>query len=107
VKLAGAVGAFWNWNEGWLGLGRGALFATIAGGVACLFWWSTTGLRKKFARPPQYESVEAEVPSDQPAPIGFGVHVPFGPMLAIGALLYFLVADRWIAAYFAELNSLL
>ena len=45
--------------------------------------------------------------AQQSMPLGLGVQVPFGPMLAIGALLYFLVADRWIAAYFAELNSLL
>jgi len=28
-------------------------------------------------------------------------------MLAIGAAIFFLGADRWIAAYFAELNALL
>jgi len=45
--------------------------------------------------------------SQESAPLGFGVQVPFGPMLAIGAAIFFLGADRWIAAYFAELNALL
>ena len=45
--------------------------------------------------------------SQESVSLGFGVHVPFGPMLAIGAAIYFFGADRWIAAYFAELNSLM
>jgi leader peptidase (prepilin peptidase)/N-methyltransferase len=40
-------------------------------------------------------------------PIGFGVQVPFGPMLAAAGLLYFLVLHRWVDAYFARLAELL
>jgi leader peptidase (prepilin peptidase)/N-methyltransferase len=35
------------------------------------------------------------------------VHVPFGPMLAAGGLLYFLVVHRWVDAYFAGIAGLL
>jgi leader peptidase (prepilin peptidase) / N-methyltransferase len=38
-----------------------------------------------------------------PTPLGFGVQVPFGPMLAIAALIYFLALHRWVDAYFADL----
>lgn len=35
-----------------------------------------------------------------------GVHVPFGPMLGVAALIYFFGAHRWMDAYFANLSAL-
>jgi leader peptidase (prepilin peptidase)/N-methyltransferase len=55
---------------------------------------------------PEPPAPEAK-PAVPPAPIGFGVQVPFGPMLAAGALLYFLCAHRWIDMYFASIAELL
>jgi leader peptidase (prepilin peptidase)/N-methyltransferase len=34
--------------------------------------------------------------------VQFGMQVPFGPMLAVGGLIYFLGFDRYVDAYFAE-----
>ena len=47
------------------------------------------------------------VEPSQTGPVAFGVHVPFGPMLAAGGLLYFLVVHRWVDAYFAGIAGLL
>jgi leader peptidase (prepilin peptidase)/N-methyltransferase len=105
VKFVGAIGAFCGW--------QGALFAIFGGALVGTLWFllasainlargkSTTG--SIWIEP---ESVDRAGIETSGAP-SFGLHVPFGPMLAIGGLLYFLVFDRWIAAYFAELNALL
>jgi prepilin signal peptidase PulO-like enzyme (type II secretory pathway) len=34
--------------------------------------------------------------------VAFGSQVPFGPMLAVGGLVYFLGFDRYVDAYFAD-----
>jgi leader peptidase (prepilin peptidase)/N-methyltransferase len=39
--------------------------------------------------------------------MGLGVHVPFGPMLAIAGALYFLVLRSRVDAWFEQLTSLL
>jgi leader peptidase (prepilin peptidase)/N-methyltransferase len=114
VKFVGAIGAFCGWQGAVCSIFGGALVGTVWFVIA-LIWQKVfppkkTDIVAAEAAPaaPKPTSVEGS-PDDaqESAPLGFGVHVPFGPMLAIGALLYFLVADRWIAAYFAELSSLL
>lgn len=39
------------------------------------------------------------------APLGFGMHVPFGPMLAIAGALYFLFLQRPVDAWFMEFTG--
>ncbi len=48
------------------------------------------------------------MPDEAPAPaqLGFGVHVPFGPMLAIAGGLYFLFFQGWVDAWFAQVGEL-
>lgn len=107
VTFAGAIGAFSHWQEGWQALVWGALFATLATGI--IFF--VLNALAKFKGKAVAETVAAapiEPQADnEPAPLGFGMHVPFGPMLAIGALIYFLVADRWIDSYFAQFAEIL
>jgi leader peptidase (prepilin peptidase)/N-methyltransferase len=104
VKFVGMVGAFCGW--------RGA----VCSFVFALIWqkvFPPKAGEKDKGNEKDKEGGGKAVAEGSPeeaqesVPFGFGVQVPFGPMLAIGALLYFLVADRWIAAYFAELNALL
>jgi leader peptidase (prepilin peptidase)/N-methyltransferase len=93
VKFIGAIGAFCGW--------QGAVFAMFGGAVvgtvwfaAALAWEKITG-RRAAAAPP------SETPEGEAAPLAFGAHVPFGPMLAIAGALYFLVFReptlRWLA----------
>ena len=55
---------------------------------------SFTGRRAAVAPP-------SETPEGEAAPLAFGAHVPFGPMLAIAGALYFLAFRgptlRWLA----------
>ncbi|MFT3868395.1 MAG: prepilin peptidase [Nibricoccus sp.] len=112
VTFVGAIGAFSRWHEGWLALVWGTLSATIV--TALIF-----GVLKAFAKiknQSEATNQQAHAPAEPlsendidkaPAPLGFGMHVPFGPMLAIGALLYFLAADRWIDSYFAQFSEII
>ncbi|MBK9990261.1 MAG: prepilin peptidase [Verrucomicrobia bacterium] len=115
VKFVGMIGAFCGWQGAVCSIFGGAIVGTIWFIYALI--WQKIFPPKKSAEQPVAEkkpTAPAETPEDgsphaeqESVSLGFGVQVPFGPMLAIGAVIYFLVADRWIAAYFAELNSLL
>jgi leader peptidase (prepilin peptidase)/N-methyltransferase len=93
VKFVGAIGAFCGW--------RGAVFAVFGGafvgtvGLALVLIW------RKFAG-----SRPAPGSPDAPkAPI-LGVHLPFGPMLAVAGALYFLLLHRWVDPWFAQFADL-
>ena len=107
VKFVGAIGAFTGWH--------GAVAAVFGGAVIGTLWFALALLWQGLFRPtappanapaPGAESGAPAAPS-APAPVGFGMHVPFGPMLAAGAVLYFLVAHFWVDAYFASIAELL
>ncbi|MEX2043917.1 MAG: prepilin peptidase [Opitutus sp.] len=93
VKFVGAIGAFCGWPGAVFAIFWGAIVGTVWFVIA-LIWQKTTGKPAPVA--PPSENAEGE-----PAPLGFGAHVPFGPMLAIAAALYFLFfrdpALRWLA----------
>ena len=98
VKLLGAVGAFIGWKGATFAMFGGALLGCVWLGAA-LAWQRITGASAPIAP-------RAETPEGQPAELGFGAHVPFGPMLAAAGLLYFLVLHRWVDAYFAQIAPL-
>jgi leader peptidase (prepilin peptidase)/N-methyltransferase len=98
VKFVGAIGAFCGWEGAVCSLFGGALVGTVWIGAA-LLWRRLAG---REARP----LARAETPDGQPAELGLGVHVPFGPMLAIAAALYFLGGHRWADAYLQQLSVL-
>jgi leader peptidase (prepilin peptidase)/N-methyltransferase len=82
VKFAGAIGAFTGWP--------GAVFAVFGGAlVGCL--WIVLALAWRLLAGRDGKS------------LGLGARVPFGPMLAVAAALYFLGADSWTAAYVERL----
>jgi leader peptidase (prepilin peptidase)/N-methyltransferase len=99
VKFVGMIGAFCGW--------QGAVFSVFGGAVVgtvwfilALIWQKVTGKSAAIAPP-------SETPEGEDAPLGFGMHVPFGPMLAIAGLLYFLLFHRYVSAYLATLRELL
>lgn len=98
VKFLGAIGAFVGWKGAAFGMFAGAMLGCVWF-VAALLWQKATGRASPVAPP-------AETPEGQPAELGLGVHVPFGPMLGVAALIYFFGAYRWVDAYFAELSGL-
>ncbi len=100
VKFVGMIGAFCGW--------QGTFFSLFGGAVVGTLWFALAFVWQKLF-PSQKTVLPAESVFDtegQPASLGFGVHVPFGPMLAIAAALYFLWLHPWVDAYFAEISAL-
>ncbi|MEO6004059.1 MAG: prepilin peptidase [Opitutus sp.] len=99
VKFVGAIGAFCGWQGGVFAIFGGALIGTI--------WFAIALLWQKVAGHPAPVAPKSETPEGEAAPLGFGVHVPFGPMLAIAGALYFLFFREWIATWVAQFTDVL
>jgi leader peptidase (prepilin peptidase) / N-methyltransferase len=98
VKYLGALGTFVGWQGAVFGMFAGAMLGCVWF-IAAYTWKKTTGRTAPVALP-------AETPEGQPAELGFGVHVPFGPMLGLAALVYFFWAHTWVDAQFLEWRQL-
>lgn len=98
VKYLGALGAFVGW--------QGAVFGMFGGAMLGCVWFIGAYAWKKLTGRNAPVALPAETPEGQPAELGFGVHVPFGPMLGLAALIYFFWAHRWVDPYFFELKLL-
>lgn len=99
VKFVGAIGAFCGW--------QGAVFAMFGGAIVGTVWFVLALLWQKLSGRASPVAPKAETAEGEPAALGFGVHVPFGPMLAIAGALHFLFFHQWMADYFAQLGELL
>ena len=98
VKYLGALGAFVGW--------KGAVMGMFGGAMLGCAWFIIAYLWKKITGRSAPGVLPAETPEGQPAELGLGVHVPFGPMLGVAALIYFFGAHRWVDAYFDGLKEL-
>ena len=98
VKFVGAIGAFCGWQGAVFAMFGGALVGTVWFAVAWL-WEKSTGRRAAVAPP-------SETPDGEQAPLAFGAHVPFGPMLAIAGAAYFLAFRGPVLRWFAEIAQL-
>lgn len=97
VLLTGGIGAFCGW--------QGAVFAIFGGAVLGMLWlclallWGA--LRGKKV---ELKKLDAE---GEKAGVHMGSHIPFGPMLASGALLYFLYMHRLVDPVVAQMSALI
>ncbi|TVR50953.1 MAG: prepilin peptidase [Puniceicoccaceae bacterium] len=103
VKFLGAIGAFTGWQGALFALFGGAVLGTLAVAVV-LFYRGVTGRKPAPAPPPGAENAPASGADAEPAPTGR--ETPFGPMLAAGALVYFLFLREPVDAYFALVAEL-
>jgi leader peptidase (prepilin peptidase)/N-methyltransferase len=99
VKFVGAIGAFTGW--------QGAVTSVFGGAVVGTLWFLIALIWQKIAgRSSAPAALKSETPEGEPGALGFGVQVPFGPMLAIAAVLYFLVFRGFVDAWFAQFGEL-
>lgn len=98
VKFVGAIGAFLGW--------QGAVFSIFGGAVVGTVWMALAWIWQKLFGKASPVTPRAETPEGEPTDIGFGAHVPFGPMLAIGALLHLFCFNAWMDDYFAEIAAM-
>jgi leader peptidase (prepilin peptidase)/N-methyltransferase len=99
VKFVGAIGAFCGWH--------GAVFSIFGGAAVGTIWLGAALVWQRLSGRASSGAPRAETPDGKPAELGLGVHVPFGPMLAIAGLCYFLFLRGWIDAWFAQFTALL
>ena len=105
VKLLGAIGAFCGWQGAIFAIFGGALIGTL--GVSLLYLVRLTGLVKfPLAGEDSEEAAGEENPGDKSNDNFFGREVPFGPMLALAGLLYFLGIEEIVDAYFSQYSML-
>jgi leader peptidase (prepilin peptidase)/N-methyltransferase len=98
VKFVGAIGAFCGW--------QGAVFAIFGGALVGTVWFAVAWLWQKISGRASPVAPPSETPAGEPAPLAFGAQIPFGPMLAIAAALYFLFFRWRVTAWFVELSAL-
>jgi len=97
VTFLGAIGAFCGW--------QGAVTAIFGGAILGTVWVAGLAVfgkvaRKKILMKPLDEG-------GAPAELGMSAHVPFGPMLAAAALIYFLWLHCWVDPVFADFTRLI
>lgn len=102
VKFVGFIGAFCGW--------QGAVFAMFGGAfVGSIVLLPILLLGRIFGWGSKPGAVAATDAQDDEEggeeDVQFGSQVPFGPMLAVAGLIYFLGFDRYVDAYFAEFSS--
>jgi leader peptidase (prepilin peptidase)/N-methyltransferase len=98
VTFVGAIGAFCGW--------QGAVFAVFGGAVVGTIWFAVAWLGQKLTGRAAAVAPPSQTPEGEPAPLGFGAQVPFGPMLAIAGALYFLWLRPAVTAWFAEFAAI-
>ncbi|HEY4988935.1 MAG TPA: prepilin peptidase [Opitutaceae bacterium] len=99
VKFVGAIGAFCGWH--------GAVFSVFGGAAVGTVWIGLALVWQKLSGRPGSGAPRTETPEGEPTGMGLGVHVPFGPMLAIAGGLYFLFLRGRVDAWFEQLTALL
>ena len=99
VKFVGAIGAFLGW--------QGAVTSVFGGAVVGTLWFVIALLWQKIAgQSPAPAALKSETPEGEPTALGFGAQVPFGPMLAIAAVVYFLFLRNFVSAWFGQFGEL-
>jgi len=94
-KLLGAIGAFCGWEGAVFGLFGGSFIGVLVILPILVF----LGKKNTSGNSPDAGHNEGEG-------IGLGVEIPFGPMLALGGVLYFLFLEGPVDAYFENLKVL-
>jgi leader peptidase (prepilin peptidase)/N-methyltransferase len=98
VKFVGAIGAFTGW--------QGAIFAIFGGAVVGTVWVGLSMLIQKIGGKKTALAPPSETPEGDAADLGPGVHVPFGPMLAIAGAAYFLGFHQVVNNWFGSIGEL-
>ncbi len=99
VKFVGFIGAFCGWQGAVFAMFGGALIGSIVL-LPILLLGRLLGWGK--AKETVASAAEEAEDDENLEEVQFGTQVPFGPMLAVAGLLYFLGAHVYVDAYFAD-----
>jgi leader peptidase (prepilin peptidase)/N-methyltransferase len=97
VKLVGCIAAFCGW--------QGALFSIFGGAIIGSVLLIPIMLIRSFSRKQTIGNSDDE--GSESEPVGFGIEVPFGPLIAVGGLSYVLGLNNPVDAYFEMVKSII
>ena len=100
VKFVGFIGAFCGWQGAVFSMFGGALMGTVV--LLPILLIGRLFSRNKLAKKKTEEENLPKVDGAEVEDVPFGTHVPFGPMLAVAGLIYFLGFHLYVDAYFAD-----
>ncbi|MBL6829769.1 MAG: prepilin peptidase [Puniceicoccaceae bacterium] len=100
VKFVGFIGAFCGWQGAVFSMFGGALMGTVV--LLPILLIGRLFSRNKSAKKKTEEENLPKVDGAEVEDVPFGTHVPFGPMLALAGLIYFLGFHLYVDAYFAD-----
>ncbi|MFX3681391.1 MAG: prepilin peptidase [bacterium] len=97
VKFMGLIGAFLGW--------KGAIFTIFGGAVVGTIWFIVALLVAKITGGKSTRTLRAETPDGEETELAMGAQVPFGPMLAVAAAIYWLGGHRVIVPFVDQVMS--
>ena len=100
VKFVGFIGAFCGWQGAVFSMFGGALMGTVV--LLPILLIGRLFSRNKSAKKKTEEENLPKVDGSEEEDVPFGTHVPFGPMLAVAGLIYFLGFHLYVDAYFTD-----
>ena len=100
VKFVGFIGAFCGWQGAVFSMFGGALIGTIV--LVPILLIGRFFSANKAGKKKTVEENSSKIDSLEEEDLPFGTHVPFGPMLAVAGLIYFLGFNFYVDAYFAD-----
>ena len=100
IKFVGFIGAFCGWQGAVFSMFGGALMGTAV--LLPILLISRLCSKNKSAKKKTEEGNLPKVDGAEEEDVPFGTHVPFGPMLAVAGLAYFLGFHLYVDAYFAD-----
>jgi leader peptidase (prepilin peptidase) / N-methyltransferase len=98
VKFMGLIGAFLGW--------QGAIFAIFGGAIVGTVWFVVALLIAKLTGGKSSGKLRAETPNGEATDLAMGAQVPFGPMLAIAAAIYWFVGHRIMTPYIDQVLAI-
>ena len=98
VKFMGLIGAFLGW--------QGAIFAIFGGAIVGTVWFMVALLINKISGGKSSGKLRAETPEGEETELAMGAQVPFGPMLAIAAAIYWLIGHRAMTPYIDQVLAI-
>lgn len=100
VKLVGCIGIFCGW--------QGAVFSLFGGAIiGCILLLPILLIQSLVQKMKSIGKQDSSDILDKKNEVGFGLEIPFGPMLAVGAIVYFLGADCWVDPYFLMITEII
>lgn len=98
VKFMGLIGAFLGW--------QGAIFAIFGGAIVGTIWFMVALVITKISGGKSSGKLRAETPEGEETELAMGAQVPFGPMLAIAAAVYWLIGHRVMTPYIDQVLAI-